>query len=1356
MLPSPPSVFPRFEPDQLLTSENLNQLFGYLDEQGRLSRTNLIGVGIVCGLEVQVDTSTPSITITKGTGITSKGYLVAVDSFTYEEYISYDAAHPEYYNKFVTNKEQKILLWELKAKAAVPDAKKLDNAFLENKIVLIFVELFEEHNKNCNPESCDDKGISVTVSFRPLLVSKDQVSGLVSGSGWSSQLNPNVKVPELVMKRFDVPNTSPLSSLDIFEAYHKLLNPDLFKQTEKVLSDVYIQFTQLLQAEFPDNPFQGLAKKFEFIEDGSLQTEQLIHVQYIYDLFSDIFYAYKEFSVAANNILGLCCPSESMFPRHLLLGAASTSAKAAPNHRHNFIYSPLFQRAALAEELRSLFRRMALLIPRYEWPDTKFGKHSNSKLDPFIRITPSVHGDVPLSQKSIPYYYKVGGSNPLYKAWNYRKTSQNIADRILSWRAKDYNNTDAFVLHPLEYDLEPYNFLRIEGHIGKSYISVLQNLKRQVSKYRLPVNVIALSTESNKVQSKLSDLGGLADRSFSKADLSSKLDMVCQFQDLEALYDSIKNEVLCTLCKELRYYYEFRMSGLRSKANNDSLSGAFLADGAAERSQVTLFDQCTKNYMVRPGTFGFYFEKVYRALGEDTDLNVQNISEALGLDKLFDSTTGNTLSASQQNGLFSYLVLIFEIPMGIIRMASSFTHNLFNFDVEEYCRLHQAVVAKAESFKYLFHLFTGAQEKEVDNTESVVNENMADRPSTAAGGATLHGLHMTEGTIPSGIPGTPNTNTQRAAALAISAGSLQSNALVTFIRSILMIEDLLDHLDVLIYNCKCSALRSIVREYAKRAAYVTILRQFGYFTRLHPGIQHKAGVTIGGTFIIVYHVASQIRERLKETIVEKAGGQLKGRVVDAAGSPLPAALVRIKDTTKATTTDAAGNFVINISFLPITLTVSFMGLGERTIEVNSLTEKLGDISIVEDGDDDDQPDLLANIAEGTVIADFYLPYLLFSECPPIQYIVPELKEDDTRSLSLQPHKMTGDNRYCSMDELPYLFTMQPKDSELSPMDGVSKNGDDFIFTPAAVNIGDNDKIELNFISGKDGLNAPPLKVTVYHNPTADFEVNMDTGKPRVVSFTDRSSFATEYTWDFGDNTEVDHSSSPTHEYALDGEYTVGLRVNNEIGGCSSLLEKVVTIKLEEQTSPKCMPLDLIISEFKNLKGIDSDNFTAFKKLFKEYPDVEEIFKAFMEIQEKPIDSQLNFLAQIGFVPKLQQWLGSLFSIISGDNLKVRLLALELYRILASVAMYIACIKEGDVNTIPVPINTIFELILSHLRVFRRLVANFTEQEIAVLTKLKKRVEKELERLKQDDGISVKPIYGSLLEKIIAMLQAMNV
>ncbi|MDZ7581809.1 MAG: hypothetical protein U5R30_14765 [Deltaproteobacteria bacterium] len=41
-----------FESGQVLTSKHLNDLATYLTEQDRLTRNKLIGIGVVCGLEV--------------------------------------------------------------------------------------------------------------------------------------------------------------------------------------------------------------------------------------------------------------------------------------------------------------------------------------------------------------------------------------------------------------------------------------------------------------------------------------------------------------------------------------------------------------------------------------------------------------------------------------------------------------------------------------------------------------------------------------------------------------------------------------------------------------------------------------------------------------------------------------------------------------------------------------------------------------------------------------------------------------------------------------------------------------------------------------------------------------------------------------------------------------------------------------------------------------------------------------------------------------------------------------------------------------------------------------------------------
>ena len=58
--------FPVFEANQVLTSGHLNDAFDYLDQQTRQTRANLIGIGIVCGLEIKLDSSAgTAITLSK-------------------------------------------------------------------------------------------------------------------------------------------------------------------------------------------------------------------------------------------------------------------------------------------------------------------------------------------------------------------------------------------------------------------------------------------------------------------------------------------------------------------------------------------------------------------------------------------------------------------------------------------------------------------------------------------------------------------------------------------------------------------------------------------------------------------------------------------------------------------------------------------------------------------------------------------------------------------------------------------------------------------------------------------------------------------------------------------------------------------------------------------------------------------------------------------------------------------------------------------------------------------------------------------------------------------------------------------
>ena len=69
---------PQFEANQVLSNVHLNQFVEYLEEQGRLTRNHLLGAGIVSGLDIKRSSST-NISIYEGVGVSSAGYLIVPD-----------------------------------------------------------------------------------------------------------------------------------------------------------------------------------------------------------------------------------------------------------------------------------------------------------------------------------------------------------------------------------------------------------------------------------------------------------------------------------------------------------------------------------------------------------------------------------------------------------------------------------------------------------------------------------------------------------------------------------------------------------------------------------------------------------------------------------------------------------------------------------------------------------------------------------------------------------------------------------------------------------------------------------------------------------------------------------------------------------------------------------------------------------------------------------------------------------------------------------------------------------------------------------------------------------------------------
>ncbi len=87
--------YPVFESGQVLTSAHLNDLVEYLEPQDRLTRNKLIGIGIVCGLEVGYEPDENHIRITGGCAVTSQGYLIVQKTCLLDRFRDYTLPVPQ-------------------------------------------------------------------------------------------------------------------------------------------------------------------------------------------------------------------------------------------------------------------------------------------------------------------------------------------------------------------------------------------------------------------------------------------------------------------------------------------------------------------------------------------------------------------------------------------------------------------------------------------------------------------------------------------------------------------------------------------------------------------------------------------------------------------------------------------------------------------------------------------------------------------------------------------------------------------------------------------------------------------------------------------------------------------------------------------------------------------------------------------------------------------------------------------------------------------------------------------------------------------------------------------------------------
>ncbi|MCP9234652.1 carboxypeptidase-like regulatory domain-containing protein [Lewinella sp. JB7] len=650
------TAYPQFAPNQILTSGNLNQLYDYLGEQERLTRTHLIGIGIVCGLEATLNDAGTQLTISRGCGVTSAGHLIIWDEdeplefrrpYTMPDDIDYD------FFDLPDNSGDTYPLWELTTdRDDDGEAVALDHDFLtginqdtdagegDEKVLLLLFECRVRDNSNCTPTSCDDKGQTVETAIRPLLARRRDIEEIRRVLALD---NPGVEAYYALFQtqaerlglvtlrgpRFDVMNTRPATTRQLFEAYRTALSAPLLARVQSALDAAYTALAPLLSGH-PANPFAGLVTGLSHLHDGSLlQSVQALSYQYYFDHLATIIAAYDELRDRAEDLFGLCCPDDRIFPRHLVLHHFTANG-ISNDLRHVWVSSPVQNRQSEAgRELASLFARLVALVQPTELP--------TAPLRQTIRITPSFLGR-PLSDKAIPYYYD---ASAVLTYWNYRLTRRGRADQNLGYDAPTWNATDDFVRRPLVYDPEPRNFLRIEGAVGQPFPMVVKELRDQITAFRLPIDLVALRTGNLGAETNVAD-------------------HALHFADLESQYATFRAGLLGRLAEVAVRFYDTKILDDQGQAQPPTLLGTPRAPllqrlGSYRYLRGTVGEFYEQNYDLHTaaspfgtGLNGFYFVHL---LAIHRMVRLED-SFALRLRDLDFSAAENALSTIQGGGRF--------------------------------------------------------------------------------------------------------------------------------------------------------------------------------------------------------------------------------------------------------------------------------------------------------------------------------------------------------------------------------------------------------------------------------------------------------------------------------------------------------------------------------------------------------------------------------------------------------------------------------------------------------------------------------------------------------------------------------
>jgi hypothetical protein len=455
------NYYPLFDSNQVLTKNQLNDLFNYLDEQDRLNtRVRLTGEGIVTGLELSYNASTGTLIISEGYGITSDGYIITFNKFkVFDKYVLLDRMDPLY-----GLWEQEYLYELIECDSDCPCSVQIKDApsitRLEDKIVVLYLDDSAE-TKICTEQ---DFKIGKKRKFNVRVFLCDRENQKIS---FASSLG-EIKSPRLR-------NLIVVKNEKMLEEQFSNAIKDLKQRLKIHIGIVYHKYARQFNLHHWEDDIQSLKNTLSNI---NFETP---FIQYGYDFLKDLTLAINEFSERAYNIYRQHGVNYRSFEKHLMLGKVSPIDVTEEEYfRHTFVKSPVIDPYDF-KQTQILFYKIISLVNNF---DKSLSKYK-------IKLTPSFYDDKFLSRKAIPFYYE--NAIEIIRYWNPEFTLSGRSSHNLSYREEEYNDSgNPLISEPFLFNVDDYNFYRIEGHIGHDYEYVVNEITHLRDENYVPFNIITL------------------------------------------------------------------------------------------------------------------------------------------------------------------------------------------------------------------------------------------------------------------------------------------------------------------------------------------------------------------------------------------------------------------------------------------------------------------------------------------------------------------------------------------------------------------------------------------------------------------------------------------------------------------------------------------------------------------------------------------------------------------------------------------------------------------------------------------------------------------------------------------------